>query len=432
MSEDIRPTGPTPKEIEDRAESALKAGIDTIISRERDRWLGQAADVIKRHGEVDPSDRPEFLNSGGESIVRTASPTLPIYRTLSPAEQKIRNPDFDHWGREWLQGLYRNDGAQRMLAHAKIDEMYPEYARADTLEGSASATGGFADGSGAEFLPRPLEEAIAIARDLTAKMPSFATTYQLTTQEHNVPTGGAMTGYMQAEGTSPTTTGFAVAQVPLIARKSVAKAVVSSELLEDSAVNVVNFITRRGGAALGVVQDEQWFKEGDGSAPNVTMITGAAYAEATTNALAYADVIGIYNTLTQPYHPNARWFIASDVLGFMAGVVDGNGRPFYQSLFDAPMAIDDTETGGPNSRAQGTLVGHPVHKTVLTAGSIWFGDPAACYAIGRRGGIRVESSRDFYFDTFRTVFLISERIAGNNLDSANAAQLATGILSATT
>jgi HK97 family phage major capsid protein len=112
------------------------------------------------------------------------------------------------------------------------------------------------------------------------------------------------------------------------------------------------------------------------------------------------------------------------VLALLANVRDGQGRPFYQSLLDPPMAIAD-EPG-----AVGMLLGHPVHEVVLTAGDIWFGDPMACYAVGRRHGIRVDVSREFRFDTFRTMFLIHQRFAGQNVDTA-AAQICSGITSCT-
>jgi len=424
------PTSVSPEERDKRLESAVTATLDSIAKKHENDLMDRVAEMIARHEQVDRSKVPEYLNRDGGQVAKTSSPTSPLYRSMPAAVRAIRSPDFDHWAREFFVGQYHNDGARTMQARAKINEIHPDYMRADLLEGAADTTGGFADGSGATLLPRPLEALIAIGRDRVAKMARFATTYTMTAQEHNVPTGAAMTGYMQVEGTSPTTTGSSFAQKPLIAHRAVAKAIVSTDMLDDAAVNVVSFITQRGGAALGVVEDAQFFKAGTGTAPNVTKLAGTAYAELSSAELKYTDVVGMYNTLGQPYRNNARWFVSADVLGFMANVRDGNGRPFYQSLMDAPMVFDDSADGGPMAGAQGTLLGRPVHDVPLTAGDIFFGDPSAAYAIGRRGGITIESSREFLFDTYKTMFLISQKIAGNNLD-ASAGFLASGIASAT-
>lgn len=435
MTTEANPTTPTRGEREQRIEAAIGARLDEIADRHEARILDGISDMIERHSQPNRDGAgAEILNRSGERVTRLGSPYEPLYRAMTPQERRYRSPDSDHWMREFLAGVLQNNGAQQMQARAKLDGMFPDEAaqqRADTLEGAADAAGGFAGGTGGVLMPRVLENLVAIARDLSAKMPRFATTYTMTTQEHNVPTGEAMTAFMVGEATSPTTQGEpALAQVPLIAHKSAAKAILGNDLLEDAAVNVVTFFTQRGGAALGVLQDEEWFKAGTGSAPHVTKLSGTSHAETTATILAYVDIVNMYTNLSQAYRGNARWFIASDVLGFMANVRDGQGRPFYASLLDPPMVLDDTVEGGPLAGAQGTLLGRPVHEVVLTAGDIWFGDPMAVYAIGRRGGLRVETSREFLFDSFRTIMLISERIAGNNLDTAGA-RLASGIASAT-
>ena len=107
---------------------------------------------------------------------------------------------------------------------------------------------------------KALEALVAINRDRTAKAWRYVTPYQMTTQQHNVPTGAAMTAYMQDETTTPTTTGATFSHVPLVAFPGIAKAIVGNDLLADSAVNLVSFFTRRGGAALGVLEDNEIFK----------------------------------------------------------------------------------------------------------------------------------------------------------------------------
>lgn len=426
MSDDKSlPTGPSKNEIDQRVQAAIHAQLDSIAARNEERVLEGVAEMIGRYSEPDRSNVPEIVNRAGETVHKLRSPTERLYRSMPEEERSIRNPDSDHWMAEFVRGLLANDVARRHQASARLQSLFPEMSRADTLEGAADASGGFAGGTGGVLLPRPMENLVAIARDRIAKMARYATTYTMTAQEHNIPTGTAVTGYMVAEATSPTTQGEPTwDQVPLIARRGAAKLVLGNDLLEDAAINVVNFVTRRGGMALGALEDQQFFQTGDGNAPNVTKLSGTAFTETTSGALSYTDVVDMYKSLQQEYRSGARWFVAADVLGFLANVRDGNGRPFYQGLLERPAFLAD-EPG-----AVGMLLGHPVHEVVLTNGDIWFGDPEATYAVGRRHGVRVDVSRELYFDSFRTIFLIHQRFAGNNVDTA-AAQYAQGITSAT-
>ncbi|HEX9639748.1 MAG TPA: phage major capsid protein [Candidatus Krumholzibacteria bacterium] len=426
------PTGPDKDETGHRVEAAIHSQLDAIGKRYEDSILQGVADIIARYDTPDRSSLPEHYEKAAphRGVIETASPTAWMYRRMHSEERAWRSPDADHWYREFIAGVFQNDGARQTQARAKLDSLFPN-ARATTLEGAADASGGFAAGTGGVLLPRPLENLVAIARDRLAKMWRFASRYDMVTQEHNIPTGAAMTAFMVGEATSPVTQGEpALAQVPLIAHRGAAKAILGNDLLEDAAVNVVNFFTTRGGASLAVLEDNEFFAAGTGSAPHVTKLSGTAFATTTTGTLSYTDVVAMYAALPQVYRSNAMWFMAADVLGFMANVRDGMGRPFYQSLLDPPMALTDDADAGPMAGAQGTLLGRPVHEVPLTPGDIWFGDPNACYAVGRRQGIRVDVSREFYRDTFRTLMLVHQRFAGNNVDTA-AAQYETAVTAAT-
>ncbi len=428
------PTGPDRTERELQIEAAIGAKLDEIAAAHESRVMEGVAEMIERHSSVDAGSIPSTVNRSGEAVIRTESPTAGLYRSLplAPAERRFRNPDADHWMREWAVGAVENNGAQRMQAEAKLDALYPDLkARADGLEGAADSAGGFAAGTGGVLMPRVMEELVAINRDANAKMHLWATNYSMTAQEHNVPTGAAMTAFMVGEATSPVTQGEPTfAQVPLVAHRGAAKAIMGNDLLEDAAVNIVSFITQRGGAVLGVLEDSEFFSAGTGSAPHVTKLAGTAHGEVSSAELKYTDVVNMFTGVPQQYRENSRWLVSSNVLGLMANVRDGNGRPFYQSLLDPPMMLTDDANGGAMAGAQGTLLGRPLHEAALPAGDIYFGDVGANYAIGRRHGIRVDVSREFLFDTFRTIFLIHQRIAGNNLDTV-AGEQAAGIVSAT-
>jgi HK97 family phage major capsid protein len=424
MSKTEYPTAPTASQREAEIEAALTAKLDQMAKAHEDRVLEGISDMISRHEGASNSEIPTTYNRNGEEVHRTEKAGNRVYRSmpLTPEERALRNEDGDQWMKNWMAGLIENNGAAQMQARAKLDQIFPQFARADTLEGAADSSGGFAAGSGGVLLPRVLEELVAIARDKVAKMGSWATTYVMSAQEHNIPTGDAMTAYMVGEATSPMPASGGeptFAQVPLVANRGAARAVLGNDLMEDAAVNVVNFITMRGGAALGAQEDVQFLQ-----GTPITKLAGTAHTEITSTELKYTDIVNMYTLVGQQYRSGSRWLVSPFVLGAMANVRDGMGRPFYQSLLDPPVTVGD------DAGAQGTLLGRPVHEAALPAGDIYFGDVSANYAIGRRQGIRVDVSREFYFDTFRTIFLIHQRIAGNNIDVL-AGRQAAGITSAT-
>lgn len=430
MSEATPLGTPSADEMNRRVEAAIHAKLEMIAQRHEQKVLEGVADIVARYDQPDRSMVPEFQNRNGETVHRLTSPWDPYYRRLTGDEAKIRNAHSDHWMREWLRGVQQQDFAGRVQAEAKLEAMFPDLYRADTLEGAANASGGFAGGTGGVLIPRPLESLVAIALAKIAKMARWARLYTMTQQEHNIPTAGAATAYMQGEATTPLTGGEpSLAQKPLIAYDAIGKLVLGRNLIDDEAANVVPVFVQLMGDALGELEDSEFLKAGTGSSPHVTKLAGVAFSETTSGILSYTNVLGMYSSVPQRYRSNARWLVNGTVLQLLANVRDGFGRPFYQSLVDPPVSIGDDENGGPDGSRVGTLLGKPVHEVDLTAGDIYFGDVFRNYAIGRRRGITVEFSKDFYFDTRRVIYLVTERIAGNNIDTS-AGQLCSGITSA--
>jgi HK97 family phage major capsid protein len=414
--------GPTPKELDMRNSSAVISAIESLRKRERETLQEEMVLAINELDKPERGALPEFYRQPAEhrAVSRFSSPTEPLYRGLSEEEREWRNPDSDFWIGEWLRGRYNSDHGKMLLAGAKLDEMFP---RAVMTEGTAGAGGAVSTGTGGELVPRPLEAIVYIARDRVAKMRRFATIFQMTAQQHNVPTAASMTAAMVAEGTGAAQSEPAVAQVPLVAHVAGVQARATKELVNDSAYNLVTILSQRGGAALGVLEDNEFFKDGTGTAPHVTKLSGTGLVLTTATFLPYSDVLSMYHTLGQQYRDNAIWFIESGVLEMLGNVRDGNGRPFYQGLQETPGPITDDPS------AVGTILRKPVYEVPLTAGDIWFGDPSQ-YVVGNRQGIEIAVSEHARFLQREVVWMITERIAGNNTDTA-AAQYTTGVTSAT-
>jgi HK97 family phage major capsid protein len=424
------PMGPNDEEIKKREKALLETKVQTLLEREREQHLADLLDVI---GDLEKPTRAavdlvpnHYQNPQHRGVAKIASPNARYYSRMSEEEREIRNPDSDHWMTMWLRGKATNDRATMLQADAELERMFPR-AQGDVLaEGAAGANAAYAATAG-EFLPRPLEQVVLINRDRVAKMRRFASVFQMTRQQHTIPTYDAMLASMVGESTTATGGEGNVAAVELVAKKAQVVAAATRELLDDAAVNVVNIFATRAGMALGALEDSQAFNSsvGTGTGNNITAISGTAYAEPASGTLTVNDVVAMYFAVDQVYRDRAVWFAASDVLTALSGLQDTNsGRPIYDSLLNAPGVITD-DTG-----QVGQLMRRPVYEVPMTDGDIWFGDPSAAYALGDRQGLRVDVSSDVNFFYDQVVWKFTHRFAGIPVDITNATAFARNITAA--
>ena len=414
----------TPADEKGRAVEGLASVVRELVNEREQSLLESLTEQIRAASK--PAEQPvRMVRDEGRSVpsLNPRHAAAPLYRRFSADEQQWRSPEVDEVYAEWIRGVSANNRAQMFQAAVKLDEIF---GRATTTEGIAGASGAFSSGTGGALIPRPLEQVILIARDRVAKMRRWATSYTMTAQQHTIPTAAAMTAYMTTEASAGTQGEPTLSSVSLIARKATVKAIATEEVLADAAINLVNTYAQRAGGALGVLEDNQFFKDGNGTAPNVSaFLAGTAFTETTSAALSYTDVLNMYFALGQAYRDNARWLAPDSILVLLSALKDGQGRPFYQNMVEGrtPM-VDD-------SSAVGMLLGKPVHSVPFTAGTLWFGDVGAAYAVGTRQGITAGMSTELGFADGTVYWRFVERFDGNNIDAA-AAQVCTGITSCNT
>jgi HK97 family phage major capsid protein len=409
-NEAIPPSGMGEEEAKRVEKSALMSLVANIVQNERDNWMTDVVNELKEFTEPDRSSVPEIQNRQGETVHRLESPAEPLYRRMSPEMRKVRCPDGDHWMAEWLRGQFHKDRARMFMAEQQLDHIY---GRATVTEGVAGGDGAISTGTGGYLIPRPLEAVVMIERDRVAKMRRFATIYQMTAQQHTIPTAASMTAYMVNEDSTSATGEPSFSHKRLIARKARCLAVATQEVLADAAVNLVNLFAVRAGAAIGTLEDDQFFSTGNGTPPNIEEdISGTeGHSMGISTTLQYADVIGMYFAVPQQYRDNARWLVAANVLQGISGLVS-NGMPFYQGMQERPLPTTD------DPQAVGTLLGKPVYEVPFPSGEIFFGDVAAAYAVGNRQGIQSSASEHVYFDTDGLIWKFTARFAGINIDAS--------------
>jgi HK97 family phage major capsid protein len=429
MSQDTAPTV-TAGEIHDkeksqRLSSAVAAAAQTLAARQEERMMEGVVEILKDLENPQRDNVPElYRNAEHRGTTQVSSPTERAYARMPEEVRQWRNPDSDHWNAEWIRGRFYGDQARMLQAKTELDGLFPQLRANELYEGAPGADGAISDGSAGASVPRPLEMIVEIARDRVAKMRRFANVMTMTRQTHTIPTASALTAGMVGEGSTQTNSEPGIAEVQISAKKAQVVAIASKELLADAAVNLVSVLSSRAGGALGVLEDNQAFDLGDGTGNNIQKIVGTAYAETTAAFLGYVDVVAMYYGVAQEYRDRAEWLIAADVLQGLANVRDGQGRPFYQGITDAPTVVVD-------DRAQvGTILRRPVYQVPYTDGTLSFGEHSACYTLGNRQGIELEVSRDVNFLSDEIVWKWTERIGGQNVDQV-AVQQCLGITDVT-
>jgi HK97 family phage major capsid protein len=199
----------------------------------------------------------------------------------------------------------------------------------------------------------------------------------------------------------------------------------SSELLADNAVNIVEFMGRRGGEALGNGIGAA-FVTGTGSsqprgilAASGGLATQAARSTSVANGFNYDDVMDLVHSVLRPYR-NGSVFIANDsTVKTLRKLREGSGTGQY--LWQPALTA-----GAPDTLAGYPILADPAMPTVQTNGTkgLVFGNISKAVIVRFAGPVRVESSTDFAFDTDLTTWRFIVRVDSEVVD-ANAAKALT-------
>lgn len=201
-----------------------------------------------------------------------------------------------------------------------------------------------------------------------------------------------------AESGSPTASQPRFGRVTLRAYKFRGYTTATDELLEDSAVNLANYLVSLFGEALAWLEDKQ-FLQGTGvgrplgviNAADVTVVTRAA-----SSTVGYADIIGMRTALRPAFRPNAVWIMSRNVedkiLNINATTTEG-----VKLLGNLKDGVPTTLLGMP------FIVTDKLPTTVGTKGDIILGDFSK-YFIGDRGTMKVTSSIHDRFQQDETAF----------------------------
>ncbi|MFI6861292.1 phage major capsid protein [Streptomyces sp. NPDC050421] len=186
--------------------------------------------------------------------------------------------------------------------------------------------------------------------------------------------------------------------------------VLSHEFVADEKVDLVGFLVRDAGPAIGHGMGAH-FLTGTGTGQPRGLFTAASAAAATwaegakDNTVSDA-LIDLFYELPTAYRGNAAYVVSDATAAIMRKLKDGNGQYLYQPALT--VGAPDTFNG----RAVLSDAGVPDDKVA-------FADLSK-YTVRLAGGLRVERSVDAKFDTDQIVYRFIQRADGLLLDELSA------------
>ena len=163
---------------------------------------------------------------------------------------------------------------------------------------------------------------------------------------------------------------------------------VSSELVQDSAFNVQEFLARQGGVALSNGIGAHLITGSGSGQPNGVDNATVGKTTAVNSAITSDELIDTYYSVLAPYRNNASWVFNDTTVGVLRKLKDSNLQYLWQPGLTA---------GAPD-----TLLGRPVYTdanlaTIATTAVVGvFGDLSGYYT-RLAGAVRIDVSSDYAF-----------------------------------
>lgn len=207
------------------------------------------------------------------------------------------------------------------------------------------------------------------------------------------------------------------ASVTLQAFKYAFLSKVSSELTSDSAFDIISFLARQGGVAMGNgIGAHLTVGDGSGKPNGVITATTVGKTLASASAVTADEIIDVYHSVPSVYRGKAEWGFNDLTVALVRKLKDSNGNYIWQNGLVA---------GAPD-----TLLGKPVKTdpAILGMGAArrvgYFGDLSGYYT-RFAGPLRIERSDDFAFDTDQVTFRFIQRADGDLVDTLGIKAIAT-------
>jgi HK97 family phage major capsid protein len=360
------------------------------------------------------------------SAITAADERISALLTLSAGEERAAEAFTSLGAEERRDETPVVSDADKLRSIARGEARSAEFF-SDEFRGTAAQVKGTA-GVGGNTVPTSFYDTLVESMiDVSSVLAANATVIRTAGGEKiQVPTA---TAYQQAalvtEGTPIGRQDITFGQTDLDAFKYAFVMQASSELVDDTGVNIVELFARRGGEALGNALGAA-FINGTGSAQPRGILaasggiaTQGARPTSVANGFNYDDVLTLVHSVLRPYR-NGGVFIANDsVVAQLRRLREGTGTGQY--LWQPSLTA-----GSPDTLAGYPVLTDPAMPTAQTNGTkgLVFGNINKAVIVRFAGPVRVESSTDFAFDTDFTTWRFIVR-ADSEVVDVNAAKALT-------
>jgi HK97 family phage major capsid protein len=184
----------------------------------------------------------------------------------------------------------------------------------------------------------------------------------------------------------------------------------SREIIEDSGVDLVSYIARQAGEAVGFKVNELLATGAGTTEPNGIFTAAGSGVTGTATAFTADNLIDLLHSVDSAVaaRPATALQMNRASLGALRKLKDGDGRYLFEyGAAGEPRVLGERVVENPFAPAIGSA-----------AKSVIYGDMSS-YHVRQVGGIEVARSDDFAFDTDEVVWRVSVRIWGDLGQSAN-------------
>lgn len=255
------------------------------------------------------------------------------------------------------------------------------------------------DTQGGYLVPEEFRMDVVQELQNNAVMRQIATTIPLNTDKMNIPTEAARPAvYWTSEDATLSTSSAEFGEIELTPHKLIGRLPVTHELLQDSAIALISYLTRVFGEELAQAEDAAFFTgSGTGRPKGVDAYTLSTVAAPANKA------DGIYNLfyrLKRAYRSRSSWVMNTNTLRNVRKLKDSQNQYLWQPSLQA---------GEPER-----LLGRPVYEqNDLPVGKIFLGD-FSYYMIGDREQMSAMTTTEggTAWDRDRVELKVRERVDG--------------------
>lgn len=199
--------------------------------------------------------------------------------------------------------------------------------------------------------------------------------------------------------------------IELIAHELSGYTAVTNTLLEDSAINLMNFLTGLFRRAYIWMTDRSFIR-GTGARQPLGIVTDPAVLtvnRTTSGVVTFADLLAMDSKLPSVFDANAIWITSKKVLNSIRGQVDTNGQPILQEFYSGAASYGAAAStymlGYPVVKADGKVYGQGVKGDIILCDPSW-------YYIGDRKRFTFDMSTHYLFRNNKTALRVCGRLDG--------------------